>query len=93
MPGAGKELADMTRPRRLVPDDHYRVRVVFPGAIVHLGSQTQPQLVYDDAGRVRRCVFTPVGNDTDVDVAGYIDWLAVIGITWRRVDAAAIRVA
>ena len=67
---------------------HYKVRVVLPGAILHLCSWTQPQLHYTwQQGAV-----TVSSADVEADwiddrgygdTIGFIDWSEVAAITWR----------
>jgi hypothetical protein len=52
---------------------NWRVRVSFNGSIIHLTSFTEP------VGRVGN-VNTPESGDT----VGFIDWPAVVAVTWRR---------
>lgn len=77
----------MTAPKRLVPDRHWRIRVVFPGAILHLASTVEPKATFS-AGRLAGCEMEPLEDDTVADTVGFIDWATVIGLTWRAFDAA-----
>jgi hypothetical protein len=67
-------------------NEHFKVRIVLPGALLHLASKTEPKL---NPGFVQgRSRLTSVEadwiSDPDVsDTVGYIDWPAVVGITWR----------
>ncbi len=68
--------AKQATPNGLKP--HYKVRVVFPGSIIHLASWTPPS-------------FTPEGVEADwIDHHGYgdtmspiFDWSKVVAVTWR----------
>ena len=69
----------------------WRVRVCLPGSIVHLTSLSEPVVQMRD-GRVHSVdmelvTTTPESGDT----IGFIDWPAVVGLTWRpmKQDAAA----
>jgi hypothetical protein len=65
----------------------WRVRVALPGGIFHLVSRTEPVVtMHDDRiGDVRMDLVTgtPESGDTVGDTIGFIDWSAVIGVTWR----------
>lgn len=70
----------MTKPvsaaeRGLKP--HYKVRVVLPGAILHLASWDEPHHLGEDWHA--DWISDPAYGDT----IGDIDWSKVIAITWR----------
>ena len=63
----------------------WRVRVCLPGSIVHLTSRTEPD-PYMFNGRIHSVTMelvtdTPGSGDT----IGFIDWPAVVALTWRAV--------
>jgi hypothetical protein len=71
----------MTKPnaateRGLSP--HYKVRVVLPGAILHLASRTEPKA---EPGQMVKGDWI-VGPDYG-DTIGFVDWTKVIAVTWR----------
>jgi hypothetical protein len=61
----------------------WRVRVCLPGSIVHLTSLTEPD-VHMFNGRIHS-VTRELVTDTpgSGDTIGFIDWPAVIALTWR----------
>ena len=59
-------------------DPHWKVRVVLPGAILHLASSVEPRMDPFDG-----LIWEPMDDYRYGDTQGYIDWNAVIGITWR----------
>ena len=63
----------------------WRVRVCLPGAIVHLTSRTEPD-PYMFNGRIHS-VRMQLVTDTpgSGDTIGFIDWPAVVALTWRAV--------
>jgi len=73
--------------KRITTDDadshHWKVRVVFPGAIVHLASSTKPEVEHlDDGGRY---VWADWLDDPECgDSVGWIDWSQAIAVTWRH---------
>src|SRR5262249_14653289 len=62
----------------------WRVRVCLPGSILHLASSTEPVIRYGEHGRVERVLSKPLPDLGDT--AGFIDWPAVLAVTWRRTD-------
>jgi hypothetical protein len=58
-------------------DSHYKVRVVLPGAILHLASKDEPRKNHDgwDAAWI--------DDHRYGDTIGFIDWGAVVAVTWR----------
>jgi len=73
----------MTKPneatnRGLKP--HFKVRVVLPGAILHVASWTEPAIYPDVNTRVRGDWI----NDPEYgDTIGFIDWDKAVAVTWR----------
>jgi hypothetical protein len=64
-------------------DPHYKIRVVLPGAILHLASWTEPKILDWDGNRIE----TDWINDHRYgDTVGFIDWPAVLAVTWRRTE-------
>ena len=61
---------------------HYKVRVSLPGSLVHLASMSEPVIVTLH-GRVADVTASWISDHEYGDTIGYIDWQAVIGITWR----------
>ena len=73
-------------------EPHYKVRIVIPGAVLHLASWTKPRLVREPL--TGPGVIQLYGGISDVyadwiddpaygDTLGWIDWPKVAGITWR----------
>lgn len=61
---------------------HYKIRVAFPGSLIHLASYDEPKMMYEGGRLVGiECKFItyPEFGDT----VGFIDWGSVIGVTWR----------
>jgi hypothetical protein len=72
-------------PRRIVSEPgeaFYRVRVVLPGALFNLASRTPP-VVHQKAGRVTKVVAEWLTDPEQGDTVGFIDWTAVVAVTWR----------
>lgn len=68
--------------------EHYKVRVVLPGALLHLASETEPRLVQQSGGQLVDVVADWISDPELGDALGYIDWTAVVGITWRYTGTA-----
>jgi hypothetical protein len=63
---------------------HYKVRVVIPGAVLHLAARTEPEVKVDGYGALQHVKADWYVNDPGYgDTAGYIDWTAVRAVTWR----------
>jgi hypothetical protein len=60
----------------------YRIRVVFQGGTIHLVSSTEPEP--SGALDSPRFKWTPI--DGEGDVLGFIDWSAVVAVSWRRCE-------
>jgi hypothetical protein len=65
---------------------HYKVRVVFHGAIVHLAAWNEPDIHLDEwtddkISNVKADWI--VGDGRYGDTPGFIDWKAVTAVTWR----------
>ena len=59
---------------------HYKVRVVLPGAILHLASWTEPTFPPE----VRGPLVANWINDPDYgDTIGFVDWSQMVAVTWR----------
>jgi hypothetical protein len=56
---------------------HYKVRVVLPGAILHLASKDKPEK-HPDGWRA-----TWIDDYRYGDTVGFIDWHQVTAVTWR----------
>jgi hypothetical protein len=61
---------------------HWKVRVVIPGAILHLASKIEPCPVYQD-GRLTNVEADWLTSPEYGDTVGYIDWPVVTALTWR----------
>lgn len=74
-------------PRRTAqPDEEqfYRVRVVVPGALLHLACRTEPRLIRDSLGRLQSVEAAWINGEPDKgDTIGLIRWSEVTAITWR----------
>ena len=64
----------------LVP--HFKVRLVLPGALIHLASQDEPRWVHDEDGQ-RQLEADWITDPDYGDTLFFIDWSAVTGVTWR----------
>lgn len=69
-------------PKQIIASDlglepHYKVRVVLPGALLHLASKDEPAETLDgwQADWIR--------DHRYGDTVGFIDWNQVTAITWR----------
>jgi hypothetical protein len=63
-------------------EPHWKVRIVFPGVIIHTASWTEPQLQGVDEEPNAEWI-----NDSRYgDILGMIRWHMVIAITWRRAE-------
>lgn len=63
-------------------EPHWKVRVVLPGALIHLASFNEPQPVWS-AGQLTAVDADWIAAPDYGDTIGYIDWTAVAAITWR----------
>ena len=73
-------------PRRVTATEegllpHYKVRVVLPGAILHLASATEPQVKV--VGAQLRIEAEWIVESDYGDAIGWIDWDKVAAVTWR----------
>jgi hypothetical protein len=69
-----------------MPEGFWKVRVCPPGSILHLASKTEPVIEVTKQGRVKNVIMTPVTDGDYGDTAGFIDWPAVLAVTWRRTE-------
>ena len=61
----------------------WRVRVCLPGSIIHLTSSTEP-VVRMFNGRIYDVAMDLITVGTECgDTIGFIDWPAVVALTWR----------
>lgn len=58
-------------------EPHYKVRVVLPGALLHLASKVEPEKGPDGWHA------DWIDDHRYGDTAGFIDWHAVVAVTWR----------
>ena len=73
----------MTKPIKATEhglEPHYKVRVVLPGAIVHLASWDQPQ---NDQLDDEMWSADWIDDSEYGDTIGFIDWSEVRAVTWR----------
>jgi hypothetical protein len=70
----------MTKPIRSSEaglEPHWKIRVVLPGAILHLASWNEPQMLGE-------FVAADLIEDHEYgDTVGRIDWREVVAVTWR----------
>ncbi len=64
-------------------DPHFKVRVVIPGAILHLASRNEPRLIRQPGGRLDHVDADWIADHPYGDTLGFIDWSEVSAITWR----------
>jgi hypothetical protein len=57
---------------------HWKIRVVLPGAILHLASSTNPVWLGDELE------YTPIESPLYGDTVGHLDWTATLAVTWRE---------
>lgn len=62
---------------------HYKVRVVLPGATLHLASRNVPQRSWLVGTGEAEVDADWIEDPRCGDTLGYIDWSQVIGLTWR----------
>lgn len=64
---------------------HWKVRVAFPGSIIHLASQTEPEVVrfHGDHEIVLGVHADWITDHRYGDTLGHIRWRDAIAITWR----------
>lgn len=60
----------------------WKVRVVLHGAVLHVLSKSEPVVLFDNGhlAGVQMDLVRRTGRGDDV---GYIDWSAVVAVTWR----------
>jgi len=63
-------------------EPHWKLRVVLPGALLHLASSTEPE-IYPDSGGLESMVADWIDDHAYGDTLGYLDWTQVIAVTWR----------
>jgi hypothetical protein len=63
----------------------FKVRLVFPGSVLHVLSKTEP-IVTTCGGKVQGVTWAIVEGTAEGDTVGFIDWSQVAAITWRRHD-------
>lgn len=62
---------------------YWKVRVCLPGNILHFASRTKP-IMRLSAGRVSDVDMDLITGTEHGDSIGFIDWPAVLAVTWRR---------
>jgi hypothetical protein len=68
-------------------EPYWKVRVVFPGVVLHLASKTEPiveKYIDNDTLELTRRVKADWLTDDRADTLGYIDWSSIKAVTWRR---------
>lgn len=68
----------MTREKAV---EGWKVRVALPGAVLHFVSSTEPKVTHSDSGVLAGIDWTPTAAG---DIPGFIEWSAVIAVTWRQ---------
>ena len=64
---------------------HWKVRIVLPGAIIHLASMVEPAVVFTDR-QVTGLNAEWIDGTEHGDTLGFIHWPSVVGITWRMAE-------
>jgi hypothetical protein len=69
-------------------DPHYKVRIVLPGALLHLASKDEPRVTdwqapEEQQWRGNGWVADWIDDHRYGDTIGFIDWNQVMAITWR----------
>jgi hypothetical protein len=64
-------------------EPHYKVRVVLPGAILHLASKDEPAEIPAIWGQDGHWHADWMDDHRYGDTVGFIDWNQVTAITWR----------
>jgi len=65
-------------------EPHWKIRVVLPGALLHLASRTEPDVIVDDY--VNKIEFVDgdwIADHAYGDTIGYLNWTQAIAVTWR----------
>ena len=62
---------------------HYKVRLVHPGAILHLASWHEPETRLDAIDAAQIVDADWIADPRYGDTIGFIDWDKVIALTWR----------
>ena len=77
----------MTRPIKASEhnlEPHYKVRVVYPGSILHLASRTEPQIDLDVVRKRPLNVQADwIADPAYGDTPGHLDWRETLAVTWR----------
>ena len=73
----------MTKPITNNATPYYKVRVVLPGAILHLASRDEPHLVRATVSTEGKWSADWLSDPDKGDTIGFIDWPSVVAITWR----------
>lgn len=78
----------MTKRTTTKADHYYKVRVVLPGALIHLASTTEPEVKLERfTERISNVTADWLQTPECGDTVGYIDWPEVTAITWRWTGA------
>ena len=64
-------------------EPHWKVRVVVPGALLHLASRTAPDLIFQHDGRLSLVVADWITDGEYGDTPGFVHWSEATAITWR----------
>lgn len=63
---------------------HFKVRVVIPGALLHLASWTEPKILGSEATDVIDWIDASwISDPAYGDTLGFIDWSLVKAVTYR----------
>lgn len=76
----------MPAPKQATPNGlkpHYKVRVVFPGALIHVAAWTEPEVTLNGDGSVTVVADWVSHPDYGDTMSPMFDWTKAVAVTWR----------
>jgi hypothetical protein len=64
----------------------FKVRIFLPGAVIHVLTASEPQIIRDEQDRIISAHLDIIPNTEHGDSIGFIDWSAVIAVSWRQTN-------
>lgn len=75
----------MPTPQNVTQLPCWKIRIVIPGAMIHVSSATEPAIKINSTGRVESLDWTPIIDGADAgDALGFIRWEEAVTISWRK---------